>query len=141
MPLLYIIFEILDRSKFNKFLTIYELIKLANMDEQPVPVPYWKEIIPSYSKKYFNTVEYPETEYDCSKMDFAHIINHLQRDLEVVYLDCVEFEPGKARLELVPEAFPYGGLSNLITFMKTFECKAIKVDLGNDIQSIRWETN
>ena len=140
MPLLFIIFEILNRSKFDDFLTIYELIKLANMDEQAVPIPYWKEIIPSYSKKYFNEVEYEEPEYDKSKMNFDHIINHLQRDLEVIYLDCVEFEPGKGKLELVPEAFPYGGLTNLIQFMNTFECRAIQADFGNDIQTIKWET-
>ncbi len=141
MPLLYIVFEILDRSKFEDFLRMFHLIKEIRYMEQTLPIEFWNEIIPKYSQSFFNTVPYGTEGYKDGVYDFNIIMDYLQHDMEVDFILCQELENSTAQIDFVPYAFPYGGMDRLIMFLRTFECKAIKADIGNDVRTISWVNN
>lgn len=141
MPLLYIVFEILNRAKFEDFLRMFHLIEELRFKEQTLSVEFWNEIIPAYSQSFFNNVSYGSANYKEDVYDFVVIMDYLQHDMEVDFIHCQELESNTAKIEFVPYAFPYGGMERLIMFLKTFECISTEADIGNDVRKITWGNN
>lgn len=106
--------------------------------EQPLPIEFWNEIIPEYSQSYFNRVPYGNEGYKDGVYTFEVIMDYLQNDMEVDFIICETLDDNTARVDFIPYAFPYGGMERLIMFLKTFNCKAVKADIGNDIRTISW---
>lgn len=71
-------------------------------------------------------------------MNFDMMMDYLQINLEVEYKELKEIKPEKGRLEFLPLSYPYGGMDRLIIFLKTFDCKATKIDSGFGIKKVIW---
>lgn len=136
--MLFIEFDILDDKKFEELLKIYPIISKIHFNQKPEPIEFWLDLIPGYSKANFNLVEYEDPNYEREKINFEMMMDYLQINLEVEYKELKEIETGKGKLDFLPLSFPYGGMDNLIIFLKTFDCKATKIDSGFGIKKVIW---
>jgi hypothetical protein len=142
----YIEFTFTDEAKFNDMKYVYELISEAKNSGQPKLEEYWLTVFPEYSLKnfYFLTGDVKPQFTTASKEDnnwrFSALINLLQIDLDVEFLDCKRIE-NKGRIEFSAYGYPYGGITGLTMFLNSFDCKAFEIDEGGAIYSVHWISN
>ena len=55
--------------------------------------------------------------------NFYSLIDLLQTQYDVEYKECFKINIKEGRLVYYPWAYPYGGITGLITFIKSFNCK------------------
>jgi hypothetical protein len=146
-PNCYIEFEIQEPNAFVALKNIFDLIKKAKNTGQPQTDEFWLTHFPAYSLKYFYFLEnekkpsFQTAAQSQFTWHFYSLANLLQTDYEIEYTDCLKLSNDLGRLEYLPYAYPYGGISGLITLITSFNCKPLVIDDGTSLYRIEFERN
>jgi hypothetical protein len=140
----YIEFEINDNEKFNSLKKTFELFKIAKNNEEPKDDEFWVNNFPKYALEKFYFLENDiKPNFETSKIGkftwhFYSLIELLEINYEIEYISCTKIDSNKGRIEYDPYSYPYGGITGLITFINSFECKPIKIDDGTSLYEIEF---
>lgn len=164
--MLFIEFDILDENKFKDFEVIFNILKEISLErdfDQSVFKNYtfWLKSLPFYAKTHFNipiveidetmsefeillegsneTVTYNESGKDDRKLDFHRLIDHLQKNLEVEFNFFERKDESKGKLSFVALGYPYGGMDQLMLFLKSFDLIGTLAETGFGLRKIVWE--
>jgi hypothetical protein len=140
-------FEISDFEKFDDLQRIFEIIKVAKNEGKPNEDAFWLSVSPKYFTEKFcfletdirpnyNTVTKGEFFWF-----FYGLIELLTIDYEIEYISCYNKGTHKGRLEYNPYSYPYGGISGLVTFVDSFDCRPVKIDDGTGLYEIDFLAN
>jgi len=143
----YIDFEIPSDKNFLDLKNTFELIKEAKNDGRPQPDEFWLKHFPEYSLKQFYFLE-SDVKPVFKTADKGEFIWHfysltslLQTDYEIEYSDCFKLSDKSGRFVFVPFSYPYGGITGLIGFIASFNCKPISIDDGTSLYQISFLEN
>ena len=143
----YIEFEINDYKKFNFLKQTFELLKNAKNNVEPKNDEFWITNFPKYVLEKFYFLETDiKPNFKTSKAKeftwhFYSLIELLEKNYVIEYISCEEIEKSKGKLEYYPYSYPYGGISGLVTFVNSFECKPTKIDDGTSLYEIQFLKN
>ncbi|MCL9804788.1 hypothetical protein NAT51_04605 [Flavobacterium amniphilum] len=141
----YIEFEVGDEEKFNDMKRVYEVIAEAKNTGKPRPDEFWPDVFPDYALNcfYIRSKRFADRNEITERNDliwhFEGIINHLQEDMDVKYLECSK-TGNKGRIRFLTGSSNYGGFTGLVMFLNSFDCKTLKVDEGTELYKVYWET-
>lgn len=139
----YIEFIITDEAKFKDMKYVYELIADAKNSGLTKPEEFWLTVFPEYSLKHFYFLggdvkpKFETASKDIYNWRFSAIINLLQIEFDVELLECKRCE-NIGRIEFSAYGYPYGGITGLIMFLKSFDIKAFETDEGGGLYSVHW---
>ena len=143
----YIEFKISDYEKFNDLKKVFELFKTAKNNQEPKSEKFWLENFPKYVIEKFCFLKtdlqpnFTTTEKTEFSWYFFGLIDLLEKDYEIEYVSCIEIDKETGRLEYDPYSYPYGGITGLVTFVNSFECKPTKIDDGTSLYEIQFLKN
>ena len=143
----YIEFDIQTDKNFVDLRNTFELVKEAKNKEQPKPDEYWLAHFPEYSLKYFYFLSsdikppFQTAEEGEFTWHFYSLIELLQTHYAIEYVDCFKLSTNIGRLEYNPVSYPYGGITGLITFISSFNCKPTIIDDGASVYQILFKEN
>lgn len=147
-PNCYIEFDFSDDKNFNDLLSVFGKVKAAKNNQQPQEDSYWLKSFPGYALKHFNFAETDEQPaFDTVPDDdefawhFYSLTELLQLDYDIEYKECFKLGSNKGRLEYYPWGYPYGGMSGMIAFVRSFDCRPTLIDDGTGIYSIQLHDN
>jgi len=60
----------------------------------------------------------------------------LQKDYDIEYKSCFKIDKHQGRLEYQPWNYPYGGITGLSTFIKSFNCTPTVINDGEGVYQI-----
>lgn len=138
----YIEFDILEDKNFNDLKHTFDLIKEAKNTGRPQADQFWLENFPDYSLKqfYFSDGDKKPNFHTADKGKFTwhfySLTSLLQTDYDIDYRDCFKTDNRHGRIEYNPLGYPYGGITGLITFVNSFNCKPTKIDDGTSVYEI-----
>jgi len=141
----YIEFEINNQDKFNDLTKLLELISASKKSGDYKSSKYWFDNFPAYALKHYYFAESDlkpefETPYpDGGTWHFYSMTEHLVENLDVEFLECRNNGNGKARLEFYACGYPYGGITGLTMFLKSFDFKATEMDEVGGIYKVNWK--
>lgn len=139
----YIEFEWKEEHKFKDMKNVYELISLSKNTGQPKSEHYWLEKFPDYAIKHYYFLDRDEKpEFLTARREknvwrFSAMINLLQTDLDVELKECKRMGT-KGRIEYSACGYPYGGITGLVMFLNSFDCKSTEIDEGGGIYKVKW---
>lgn len=143
----YIEFDILSDKNFVDLKHTFELIKEAKNTGRPQSDEFWLKHFPEYSLKHFYFLD-SDKKPICQTAEEGEFIWHfysltslLQTDYEIEYLTCFRLSDNSGRLEYVPFGYPYGGITGLIVFIASFNCKPTIIDDGTSLYQISFKEN
>ena len=140
----YIDFEINNYEKFNSLKKTFELFKIAKNNDEPKDDDFWVNNFPKYALEKFYFLETDiKPNFETSKIGeftwhFYSLIELLEKNYEIEYISCTEIENNKGRIEYYPYSYPYGGITGIITFVNSFDCKPTKIDDGTSLYKIEF---
>ena len=143
----YIEFEINNTDKFKDLIKLLDLISESKKSGDYKSDDFWLKKFPNYTLKcyYFRDSDSkPELETSDSNNGIWHfysMVQHLVENIDIEFLECKQIEDGKGRLEFSACGYPYGGITGLTTFLKSFDFKALKIDEGGGIYNVKWKNN
>ena len=164
--MLFIEFNILNDEKFQDFKVVFEILKEISLKrdfDQSVFKNYtfWLESLPFYTHEHFNipsieidetmdefaieifgsneTLTYNEELLNSEKYDFHRLIDHLQKNMEVEFNSLEKTSSSKGKLSFEALAYPYGGMEQLILFLKAFDLIAVQAETGFGLRKIVWQ--
>ncbi len=143
----YIEFDINEEQNFIDLKHIFALIKEAKNFGQPQPDEFWLANFPDYSLKQFSFLDTDlKPEFQTANngeftWHFYSLTNLLQTDYDIDYISCFKLSDNKARIEYIPFAYPYGGITGLVTFVASFNCKPNIIDDGTSLYQITFIEN
>jgi hypothetical protein len=143
----YIEFEIQQEKNFIDLKNTFELIKEAKNTGQPQPDDFWINSFPDYSLKQFYFFDsdikptFPTARSGEFTWHFYSLTSLLQTDYDIEYVDCFKLSNKSGRLEYKPYDYPYGGITGLITFINSFNCKPTIIDDGTSVYKITFTDN
>jgi len=138
----YIEFDIDYTEKYNDLKHTFELLKQAKNDCEPKNDKFWLDNFPKYSLEKFYFLDddikpnFKTSEKGEFTWHFYSLILLLETNYEIEYLSCEMKERDRGRIEFDPYSYPYGGISGLITFIKSFDCHPAKTNDGTGIYEI-----
>ena len=138
----YIAFDIEKEQNFIDLKEVFELIKEAKNTGRPQPDQFWLDNFPEYSLKHFyfsdNDLKpsFPTSDQGEFTWHFYSLTSLLQTDYEIEYVDCFKTSDTKGRIEYLPYSYPYGGITGLVTFVASFNCKPTIIDDGTSVYEI-----
>ncbi len=139
----YIEFEIYNTARFNDLVKLFNQISEAKKSSDYKTNEYWFEKFPNYTlKHYYFAKSDLKPKFQTSKLDnntwhFYSMTEYLVENIDVEFLECKAIKK-KGRLEFYSNGYPYGGITGLIMFIKSFGFKPIKTDDGTGIYEIKW---
>jgi hypothetical protein len=143
----YIEFDIQSDKNFIDHRQTFELIKEAKNTDRPQPDEFWLTHFPEYSLKHFYFSD-SDKKPSFQTVDTSEFIWHfysltslLQTDYDIEYLDCFKLSDNSGRLEYVPFGYPYGGITGLIVFITSFNCRPTIIDDGTSLYQITFKEN
>ncbi|ELY2011365.1 hypothetical protein [Flavobacterium psychrophilum] len=134
----YIEFDILKMQNFEDLKRVFMLIKEAKETEKPKGDRFWLENFQNYSlEKFYFTENDIKPDFKTAKLSknvwhFYSLIQLLEVDYEIEYIDCLLISPNKGKLIFSAYSYPYGGTNGLITFIKSFNCLPTRMDDGTE---------
>ena len=140
-------FDFVDEKNFTDLLVVFEKIKNAKNNNLPQNYIFWGNNFPDYSLKHFYFPEaslnpafktLPEYEYS---YNFYELITLLQSTCEIEYKDCFKLENNKGRIEYFIFGYPYGGITALMYFAKSFNCITTIINDGTGKYKIEFLEN
>lgn len=140
----YIEFEMNDNDKFNDLLKLLDFISTSKKSGDYKSDKYWLDTFPDYTLKHYYFADSDlKPEFITSKAEggtwhFYSMIEHLVENIEIEFLECKNFGNGRARLEFYAFGYPYGGITGLTMFLKSFGFKAIEIDEGGRVYKVYW---
>ncbi|ESU19495.1 hypothetical protein FEDK69T_31670 [Flavobacterium enshiense DK69] len=138
----YIEFDINEINKYNELKHTFELIKQAKNNCEPKNDNFWLDNFPKYSLEKFHFLDddikpnFKTSEKGEFTWHFYSLILLLETNYEIEYLGCEMTQRDRGRIEFDPYSYPYGGITGLITFIKSFDCYPAKTDDGTGIYEI-----
>lgn len=138
----YIEFDFADYNNFADLQSVFEKFKTAKNCGQPQQDFFWFNSFPDYSLThfYFIDTDHKPGFQTAKKTEFTwhfySLIELLQVDYEIEYVECIKLDENKGRLEYSPWSYPYGGVTGLLTLITSFKCRPIKYDDGTGIYKI-----
>lgn len=143
----YIEFDIQSDKNFIDLKQIFELIKEAKNTGQPQPDEFWFSHFPEYSLTHFYFLD-SDKKPSFKTADKSEFIWHfysltslLQKDYDIKYSDCFKLSDNSGRLEYVPLGYPYGGMTGLIVFISSFNCRPSIINDGTSLYQISFKGN
>ena len=139
----YIEFDIIQNDKYKELKHTFELIKQAKNNSEPKNDQFWLDNFPKFSLEKFHFLEtdikpdFKTSENDEFTWHFYSLIQLLVTDYEIEYVSCEMKERDRGRIEFDAYSYPYGGITGLITFIKSFDCYPAKTDDGTGIYEIQ----
>jgi hypothetical protein len=143
----YIEFDIQIDKNFVDLKHTFELIKAAKNNQRPQPDEFWLGHFPEYSLKHFYFVNndkkpsFQTAEQGKFTWHFYSLIELLQTNYEIEYINCFKLSNSSGRLEYLPFSYPYGGITGLITFISSFNCQPTIIDDGTSLYQITFKEN
>lgn len=143
----YIEFDVAGEHDFNDLKNTFELIKVAKNTGQPQTDEFWLTNFPDYSLKhfYFSDTDLKPVFQTADKGQFTwhfySLTSLLQTDYDIDYVSCLKLLANKGRIEYIPYGYPYGGITGLITFVASFNCKPTIINDGTNIYQISFIEN
>ncbi|WP_046746163.1 hypothetical protein [Kordia zhangzhouensis] len=141
----YIEFEMNNEDRFNDLTKLLDLISVSKKSGDYKSDKYWLDKFPNYTLKnyYFADSDLtPEIETFETKEETWHfysMVEHLVENIDIEFLECKKIGNGKARLEFYSCGYPYGGITGLTMFLKSFDFKATEIDEGGGIYKVEWK--
>ncbi len=143
----YIEFDIVKEQNFTDLKEVFELVKEAKNTGRPQPDQFWLDTFPEYSLKHFFFLD-SDLKPSFSTVDqgeftwhFYSLTSLLQTDYEIEYINCFKMSNTKGRIEYLPYSYPYGGITGLVTFVASFDCKPTIIDDGTSVYEITFLNN
>ncbi len=141
----YIEFELNDEDKLRDLKLLLKLISESKISGDYKTDEYWLNTFPDYTHKHYffsgNDVK-PEFHVNSSNDNIWHfysLVEHLVENIDVEFLSCEKIERGKGRLDFYACGYPYRGITGLTIFLRSFGFRAIEIDEGGAVYSIRWK--
>ena len=122
----FIEFDIFEMKNFEDMKRIFNLIKEAKELKKPKGDKFWIENFPKYSLQEFYFIEDDiKPDFKTAKLSkniwhFYSLIELLEVNYEIEYIDCLLLDPSKGRLTFNAYSYPYGGTDGLKAFIKSF---------------------
>jgi len=143
----FIEFRINNLNEFTNLKRVFNLFKAAKNNVQPESDEFWIDNFPKCALEKFYFLETdvkPELE-TAKKSEFVwhfySLIELLEKNYEIEYISCEKITDDFGRLEYEPFGYPYGGISGLVTFINSFNCKPLKIDDGTSLYKIDFLNN
>lgn len=143
----YIEFDIFESKNFDDLKNAFNLVKEAKNKEQPQTDQFWINNLPDYFLRQFYFGEddikpkYKTADLSEFTWHFYSLISLLQRDYDIYYEECFKISSNQGRLEYNPFGYPYGGITGLVTFINSFNCKPTIFDDGTGVYKITFKNN
>ncbi len=143
----YIEFEFVKEEYFIDLKKVFELVKEAKRTGEAQSDQFWLKTFPEYSLKHFYFTDsdpkpfFPTSVKRESTWHFYSLTTLLQTDYEIDYVDCHKTSEMNARIEYLPISYPYGGISGLVKFIASFNCKPTLIEDGTGIYKIAFSDN
>ena len=143
----YIEFEISNELNFNDLKEIFDKIKEAKNTGQPKSDQFWLDSFPKYSIEEFYFGEndlkpdFPTSDLNEFTWHFYSLTSLLQTDYDIEYLNCFKQSDKVGTIDYNPFNYPYGGITGLIVFIKSFNCRPTMIDDGTGLYSITFLNN
>jgi len=140
----YLEFDLDNSNRFDDLNVLLNMISESKKNGDIKTDNYWLDKFPDYALKHFYFAEsdlkpkFPTKELDGGTWHFYSMIQHLVENLDVQFLNCKNIGNGKARLEFYACGYPYGGITGLIMFIKSFGFKATEIDEGGGVYQVNW---
>ncbi|CAL2089669.1 conserved protein of unknown function [Tenacibaculum sp. 190524A02b] len=141
----YIEFEVNNLNKFNDLIELLNLIFESKNNEDFKTDKYWLDKFPNYALRHYYFGERDlKPQFKTHKPNdgtwhFYSMIEHLLENIEIEFLGCKKIEEKKGRLEFYAFSYPYGGITGLTMFLKSFGFSAQKIDDGTGIYKVKWK--
>jgi hypothetical protein len=143
----YIEFDFSVEQNFSDLKHIFELIKEAKNTGRSQPDEFWLASFPAYSLKEFYFLDtdlkpvFQTNNNDEFTWHFYSLTSLLQTDYDIDYVSCFKLSDKKGKIEYIPFGYPYGGITGLITFVASFNCKPKIIDDGTSLYQITFIEN
>lgn len=140
----YIEFEINNVDKFNDLIKLISLISESKKSGDYKTDKYWLDRFPNYALRHYYFTEsdlkpeFKTNEQTNGTWHFYSMIEHLIENIEVEILGCKNVTEKIGRLDFYAFSYPYGGITGLTIFLKSFGFKAIKIDDGGGVYQVKW---
>jgi hypothetical protein len=138
----YIEFDFQADQNFDDLFFVFEKVKTAKNNNQPQQDAFWLKSFPDYSLKRFHfSATDLKPNFETAALGqftwhFYSLIDLLQTNYDIEYRNCVKVDNNKGRLEFYPWGYPYGDVSGLVTFLRSFNCKSTTVDDGTGVYKV-----
>lgn len=142
----YIEFEMNNIDKFNDLTKLLDLISISKKNGDYKSDKYWLNKFPHYTLKHYYFADSdlaPELEIqniDEGTWHFYTMVEHLVENIDIEFMECKIIGKDKGRLEFYACGYPYGGITGLTMFLKSFDFKATEIDEGGGIYKVYWKT-
>lgn len=141
-------FQILNSWKYEDMRNVWVSLAEAKNTGRPQSNEYWLNRFPDYSLKqfYFSDTDmkpnFETKELGPDIWHFYSLVNLIQVDLDVELLECKRISD-YGTIEYSAFGYPYGGITGLIMFLNSFDCKASRVVEAGIAHLVNWisETN
>lgn len=143
----YVRFKILKYKNFIDLLNTFNFIKEAKNLDKPQSDGFWLQKFPKYSleKFYFSNSDlkpnFTTSEINEFTWHFYSLIESLTINLEIEYIDCTRDDENFGTINFDPHSFPYGGVSSIVAFIRSFDCIPTKTDDGTGVYNINLKNN
>ena len=143
----FIEFDIQSDQNFADLKHIFDLLKEAKNNQQSRPEEFWLANFPEYSLKHFYFIEsdkkptFQTAALGEFTWHFYSLTTLLDTNYEIEYSDCYKLTENLGRLEYLPYSYPYGGITGLIVFISSFNCKPTIIDDGTSLYKINFMSN
>ena len=141
----YLEFEIENDKNFIELKYEFELVKEAKNNGIPQPDDFWVNNFPDYSLKQFYFLDgdikprIPTAHKGEFTWHFYSLTELLQTNYDIEYIGCYKLSDKCGRLEYAPFGYSYGGITGLITFVRSLNCKPTIVDDGTSVYNIMFK--
>jgi len=144
----FIEFDITESKNFDDLKRIFNILRVVNANSEKKSDDFWLNIFPDYSLSNFSFLDIdvkPDFETaDYNKpfiWHFYSLIVLLSKDYSINYENCFKLTERKGRLEYLPWEYPYGGITGLIVFIRSFNCIPKLIDDGTSLYAIDFLDN
>ncbi|MCR9248875.1 MAG: hypothetical protein NXI20_00570 [bacterium] len=139
----YIQFNISDTQKFLDCVRVFQLLKECRESETEKEYEYWISQFPEYSLQEYIYSDKTLQPFEKIKnqehgWEFEAIIDYMVFDLEIDLICLEQLTDDTGILKFQAQAYPYGGLSVIIEYLRTFGCMSSKAFDGAYITNIYW---
>lgn len=134
-----------NEEKFNDLTKLLDLISTSKKSGDYKSDHYWFDKFPDYTLKYYHFADSDlKPEFVTSNMDggtwhFYSMTEYLVENIDIEFLDCKKNGNGKARPEFYAYGYPYGGITGLTMFLKSYDFKATEIDEGGGFYKVIWK--
>ncbi len=131
----YIAFTLNEPSKFKDCNKVFNIINDCKKNGGKKTEKFWLKRTPDHA------IDYLKQSEENKSWSLINLFQFIIEDLDVTFTDFYLDENDIGRLNFDANAYPYGGPSSLITFLRAFDCIATETDDGTGVYKINWKSN